>query len=288
MFYLRAHLPNGVAAMSWDYYSMKNLIESSSNRFAFKGLFDMPKRDGDTQHDWGEYVEPLKSNALTKFKKRNLTLNFISLNPTNTISKFESDIKNFIASEGNLMIDQYDGFTSYTLYNGPFNLVSGPNYEWIDKHTSSPFITIKIQVEIDDVVLSSGLTENPAYTGYKINDYPLHQNFGLDVLSLKGVNDFGNRIKDQNIRFYNTLGSSFQEVELTCLIRATSFADLNDKMKRLKYVLKRVDYDTTLYLPDASHFDFFVTDGFSIGKIQSDATSYVYGELKMKLKVIQS
>lgn len=269
---VRIQMPEDFFA--WDHYSMKNRSKSSSFQSGMEGFFDMAKVDGKTSHDWGTHLEPLFPD---KYRLKDVKLMFITPDLDATISAFESDNGFFLRSSENLIIDQYDG-SQNILYNGPYKLVSGINFQRINKEGAG---LVDVSVQIEEQFIEGSLVSGTS--GYRLNLWPIYENFGMSITRVRGFRDTGVPLKLDSLDFYDTSGAGFPEIEVVGVISASDLNDLNTKLGMLRHQLRG---ECTFTIPDSGTYDVFCTDGFTVPRIACDYNSYVFAEIKLSLKKI--
>lgn len=195
---------------------------ASGEKIALSGLFDLPKRIGATEYDWGTSIEPFVEASDIELDGRSLVLNTVIKG--NTLSDLHTKLTEFkegcIACKklwtevGEFDVIQKDEIT-VTEY--PFNRMAVVKVPFWEGKYSPVKITL-LASDGGDCMLDS---------------YNLVKDFGIFASSFREINSKAKRINiDTTLPYTSTVYRSFYDLSVQCKMVGTGIADLYNKMSQ--------------------------------------------------------
>lgn len=182
------------------------------------GLFNLPKRIGTTEYNWGNSIEPFVQAEDIELDGRTLT--FLAIVERNRVSDFT--IACVQAKKFSCGLDEFN--------------VACKDAITVDE--VGHYCTVEVKFWQYDFKVNT-LTQSPSGTGdYMINNYDLRKDFGAIMSMISGMNSVGKRIDVPTTEFYKT--TYFRDIR-TLAIRfamlGSSLSDLYYRMSQLHALL---------------------------------------------------
>lgn len=242
----------------------------ASEASALTGMFNLPRRKGETEYNWGTGIEAFVDNEDIELEGRTLTLTVLVKGTTYTeyserLNRFKTaciQCKVFGTVFGNFNVIQKDDIT-ITEYPG---------------HNMA-LVTLKFY---EDVVILPLLNVIPSgRAGFLIDGYNLRKDFGIGVSEVKDTRNSGKRIDINTTAPYKqTKYRDKSTVTLKCWMIGGSLIDLYNKMVQF-FALCMKPGLRTLTMPDGSTLDLYIKDGVTVKIEHETALSF-----DLKLRVI--
>ena len=189
--------------------------------FALHGMFDLPKRVGKTEHNWGTSIEPFVHAEDIQLDGRNMALH---------VALKKAQLDNFL----NACIECTTLSTSFDT----FNVVCRDEIR-VDRF-GDEWRIVEVPFWQNDYQLKS-LTVSPSGGElYTIDDYNLPVDFGAYISTVGGSENIGNRIEVETTEFYQR--SSFRStrnVNITGVFKGINPDDLYAKVCQLHALLMK-------------------------------------------------
>ncbi|MBR8720205.1 hypothetical protein IX307_001371 [Bacteroides pyogenes] len=178
---------------------------------AISGIFDMPKRIGETEHNWGSSIEPFVDKEDIEIDGRTITL--VAIVAASHIVDFK---KKAIACR-----------VLGTAF-GDFNVIQRDAIV-VEKHADISIVTVKFwHPEYHTVPLSISPSGG---SGMLIDNYNLISDFGIYMKYKSGVNDTAKRIDiNTTARYSNSEYRELSDMIFTGHLKAASMQDAYSKM----------------------------------------------------------
>lgn len=234
------------------------------------GIFDMPRRLGDTERSWGDSVEAFldQEDIIFDGRKISVRLLFVSQGDDSLITTFS-----------NWLI----GLSSITLNTdfGNFNVVFKDEMK-VTKRGAARILEIELWENEVSFLTPSGASGG---TGFRIDGYNF-QDFGITILKTSDYLDTPKRIEVNTTEFYeNSQYREPKELQIEGLIKGNSKVDFWSKLNRF-YGLLAGAGTRIIQFPDNTTYHGYVKDGVSAKRIWINGGK-VYGELSMKFREVQ-
>ena len=205
---------DGVDISTWGAYPY---IERTKECIALSGVFDLPKRIGTTEYNWGTSIEPFVDKEDIQLDGRNLILSLVikSENYNNQLEKLKS-----------ACIKCRKLGTPF----GSFDVVLKDELD-VEEYIAlnMAIITIKFwQQNYTPVDITVKPTGGNSYT---IDGYSFAEDFGIYVASRSGVKSLGKRIEISTTVPYKR--SEYREISdmvLNCKMYSDSMIDLHKRI----------------------------------------------------------
>lgn len=224
----------------------------NKQRIALEGVFDFPKRKGETEHNWGTGIEPFVEAEDLHFEGRNLILNAWLRGYTQPeYGRVLSDFKSACISCRCLST----GYAEFeALLKGEVKVT-----EYIG-HDRARAVAIFWQ---ESVVFPPLTTVPTGGSGYLIDGYNLLKDFGIRVSERKDGQNIGRRIEPETtLPYRRTEYRDSRTVTLRCYMRGEHFGDLYDRMGQF-HALCAAPGLRVLRFPEGHTLSGYVADGFS-------------------------
>lgn len=207
---------------------------------ALDGLFDLPKRIGATEHNWGTSIEPLVSAQDIALDGRQLTL---------TTAMRHNKVKSFI--------DACIACKSLQIDFDSFSVVCRDE---IEVERIGEYSKVVVKLWQNEFVLSP-LTRTPSANGdWRIDDFDLRKDFGVYVSEAANLQNSGKRIEVNTTEFYTkTNYRSTRDVNLNCFMKTDSMSNLYATMKQFQALIMSPGMRTLKVKNDS--FELYFKDG---------------------------
>ena len=231
---------------------------ASGEKIALSGLFDLPKRKGTTEYDWGTSIEPFVDASDIELDGRSLTLN-VAIKGS-SLADLHSKLvafkeaciacKKLWTEVGEFDVIQKDEI-AVTEY--PFNCVAvikAPFWEY-------SYVPANITIP------ASGNGE------YMLDSYNLAKDFGLHITSFRDVNSTAKRVEGNTTLLYKeTSHRSYYDFSQQCNMVGNDIYDLYNKMHQLNSLLITPGLHT-LKLPGNTARSVYFKDGTTVTYLSS-------------------
>jgi len=230
---------------------------ASGEKIALSGLFDLPKRKGTTEYDWGTSIEAFTDADDIILDGRTLTLNVAikgsSVSDLHTkVDAFKADCihctKLYSELSGELNVIQKDDI-SVTEYAGNIALVKVSFWQ--------------------EVYVPAAISIIPSSGNYMLDTYNLIKDFGIYISSLSEVNGAAKRIDiDTTLPYKTTSYRSAYDLTLKCKMSGQTLQELYSKMSQFNALCIKSGL-RALKLPNNTDKKLYFKDGISV-KVESD------------------
>ncbi len=230
------------------------------------GVLDMPKREGETAYDWGDYVEPLLSASEIFFGRREITLDCLFDERLGIDFKTATETLKAITTTNTLE-------TQYGNYEVKLDQLST-----LKSYKGGRTLKIKFQELNPD--LSGGLPTTSGTGSIRIDGYDFFTQFGLLVESTV-LNEISTLKASKQTTFKTNHISVYrnpQELNVKVNGIYASKAEMTTKISALNRLLAKPGLRHFMY--NGLGFQTYIEDGFDV-KITKNRV-----EINLKLKVM--
>ena len=242
-----------------------------SGGLAVEGIFDLPKRRGDVEHNWGTSIEPLVDAADIEIDGRTITLSV-------AIRGYGAELQNRIKNFTDACLSCKWFSTSYDT----FEVICRDNIEVRDT-LNLTLITVQFWQEI---FYLKPLTKTPSHSGkYRIGGFGLQDNFGIVVAERSGESSVAKRIEVPTTEFYqNAQYRENRPLTFACTMLGDSTADLYDKMCQFQALLYKSGLRTLHCLSgnETHAFNVYMKDGFAARTHSDNALTFTLNLIEEK------
>lgn len=194
-------------------------VENSKECIAVSGVFDLPKRIGATEYNWGTSIEPYVDEEDIELDGRNITL---------SLAIKAHDYKAKLAALKSACIACKKLYTDFEEFDvvlkGEINID-----EWVGLNMA--VIDIKFWQQNYNIATLS--TTTTGGTEYLLDGYNLYKDFGICVSSRKNIESVAKRIEISTTKPYTK--SDYREVRditLSCMMKGNNIRELYTKMNQ--------------------------------------------------------
>lgn len=191
----------------------------SGEKIAANGIFDCPKRKPPTERSWDTEIEPYTDAEDIALDGRELSVAFAMLR-TADLEQFKTMLIQCIV---------------LTVDNKHYEVVCR---ESIEVTVVGSYYRIAARFWQETITLPT-LTYLPSATGsIRLDNYNLHDDFGIHSGVVGGFRSIGQRIEVQTTEQYTaSIYRDYRELQINCFMVGTSFADLYSKMTQFQALL---------------------------------------------------
>lgn len=213
---------------------------------ALSGMFDLPKRKGVTERNWGDRVEPFVAAGDIQLDDRTLGLKVVMTDTGNWANFRQAclDCRELDTEWGRFRVFAADEIRVEPAGNG---------MQLIDIGFRQP------EVELPALTLKGS-----GGTGYRLDDYQLEKDFGIGVSEVKGDRDVPKRIEPATTAFYpQTVYRMPATITMECTMQAENLTAIAGRMGQLQALCMAPGL-RTLYFADGRNRQVYVKEGFKV------------------------
>lgn len=232
------------------------------------GLFDLPKRKGETERNWGTSIEPYTDAPDIELSGRSLTLSVLISGST------ALSYKNNLAAFKQACVDCRVLGTDF----GNFNVTANDEIKVKEEYGHNiAIVTVKFWQE---TVVLPALTLTPSGgSGFLLDGYNLHKDFGIVVAERQSNQNIGKRIDVNTTLPYNrTSYRDTHSMNLKCSV-VGSLSDLYARMMQFHTLCMKPGL-RTLTFPDNSTVEIYIKDGLTVKVEHENVLTF---DLKMQV-----
>lgn len=194
------------------------IASKKTNYFALEGMFDLPKRIGTTEYDWGTSIEPFVDAEDIRFDGRTLTL--------------------YAAVEENRLQDYKNACVACKVLSFDFDSFEVVCKDEIEIEEVGDYCLVTAKLWQNEFNLKPITIIASGSGKYKLDNYNLSRDFGIHVSESIGMNNEAKRIEINTTEFYKkTQYRGMREIELQCSLGGNSFSDMYNKINQFYSVL---------------------------------------------------
>ena len=212
---------------------------AQSGYLALTGIFDLPKRKGTTEHNWGTEIEPHLKECDIDIDGRVLTLSVrISDNDSQLLKRKINDFAGACVN-CETITTAFDTFNVYCTGQ-------------VDVQEFGNFAIITARFWQEDIEFKS-LTLKPSSPigGYEMDGFNLTRDFGIHVANRQSFGSIAKRIDIPTTEFYRKTAYREQTVvKLNCSMIGDNVADLYNKMCQFHTLIYRNSARVLQWQPD--------------------------------------
>lgn len=236
--------------------------------YPLSGIFDLPKRKGETERTWGTEIEPFVDKEDINLDGRNLTL-LVAIKD-NTPEEFQSRLSSFKTACINCKVLGTDF--------GDFNVIQKEDIT-VSQFPDENFATISVKFWQEEVTLPALTITPTGRQGYLLDNYNL-KDFGIIPSELKNESNSGKRIEVNTTKPYTqTIYRDKQTVSLSCSMLGRNLTDLYTKMMQFQAFCTGPSL-RTFKTPEGQSFNLYIKDGITVKTEHETILSF---DLKMRL-----
>ena len=228
-------------------------VDYSQECIALGGVFDLPKRKGTTEYNWGNSIEPFVDKEDIELEGRTLTLKVCinARSPVDYLSKLDAYKSACIVCR-----------KLWTEF-GEFDVVMKDAIE-VDEFSSCNMAIITTKFWQQNVLLPE-LTINPSGYGNELLDnYSLSRDFGIYIASRKADKNVAKRIEiNTTLPYTRTQYREALNITLHCSMTGNDLRSLYIKIMQFQALCMRPGI-RTLTLPGNDDCTLYFKDGITV------------------------
>ena len=230
------------------------LPSKGNQHFALVGMLDLPKRIGETLHDWGTSIEPFVSEEDIELDGRTLTLHVAM--KSDRIDAFKAAC--LACKTLSYEYDSFDVVCRDTIIANPVG----------------EYHIVIVRFWQNDFSLQP-ITIIPSLSGvHRLDNFDFQRDFGIYIARSSNLSNTASRIEVDTTEFYTrTNYRGLHDITLNCAMRGSSFADLHRKMQQFHSVLMQPGI-RTLTLGNKS-LDVYFKHGITVNVISEQIASFI-------------
>lgn len=245
---------------------------------AITGVFDFPKRDGDSEFNWGDEVEAFTDTEDFEWKEKSCTLRVFlqgsdAEDYETKLTSFKNNSMGLSSLSSDYGLDIEDLRTT-----GVIEVV---------EHLKDNAATCTINFIAQDGILSGVLGTASGGSGYLLDGYSFIEDFGLyvqkrnDNKSVAKYQDYDTTVDYETLP---TASRQPRDIQLDVTMIATSLSDFTAQMGKLHQLLASEGL-RTLTFPDGNTHQVYCKDGFKINTVKTGGN--VSASFYLKLREIE-
>lgn len=242
--------------------------ENTKGSTAITGIFDLPKRKGTTEYDWGTTIEPFVDAEDIELDGRTLTLSLVIRS-----SNLKSQLKK--------LVDACIACRHLSTVFGDFDIICKDEIT-VEEYLSLNMAIVQVKFWQQDYIPAEIKMQPSGGNSYTMDNYSLYVDFGISVSSRSGVESIGKRIEVATTLPY--MQNKFRELgtlTLKCAMLGTDLKDLYLKMGQFSALCISPGL-RSLCLRDNENMKIYFKDGITV----TARTAHVL-EFDLKCRVMQ-
>lgn len=198
-------------------------VDRSKECIAISGVFDLPKRKGVTEYNWGNSIEPYIEEEDIELDGRTLTL---------SLCIKANDYKSKLADLKLACIACRKLETRF----GVFDVILKDDIS-VEEYITLNMCIVKVQFW-QQVFFPANLTVQPTGgTSYTMDGYNLQRDFGVLISSRSGFENISKRIEISTTKPYTqTIYREARDINLKCVMKERSLSELYGKMSQFQAI----------------------------------------------------
>lgn len=252
-----------------DIASFGAVAISDGEATALKGEFDLPKRKGDTERNWGTEIEPYAEKEDIILDGRSLTL-YVAIKG-NTLSDYLSKLEAFKKA----------CIACRTISSdlGQYNVVLKDDVVVTEEY-GFDLATVSVKFWQESAVIPALSLSGSGEDGFLLDNYNLHKDFGIIVSERKSNQNTGKRIEvNTTLPYTRTNYRDRTTAVLNCAMLGRDLSDLYSKMGQLQALCVKPGL-RSLSCPDKVKQSLYFREGITV-KVEHE--SVLTFDLKMRI-----
>lgn len=231
---------------------------------ALSGVFDLPKRTGDTEYNWGTSIEPYVDAADISLDGRTLELRLAMCNYHTHLDEFRQLCINCRQLE--------TGF-------GTFSVLV--NEEIKVEEVNGEYALLTVRFWQQDVTLTALTVKPTGGSGYGIDGFNLAKDFGIQVAVLTDRSNTGKRLEAKTtLPYTQTAYRELPEVTLACTMCGPDLVELHRRMLQFQSLCAAPGL-RSLTKDGEPLLNFYLKDGISVKPADETVLTF-----NLKLKTV--
>lgn len=231
---------------------------ASGEKIAISGIFNLPKRIGTTEYDWGTSIEPFVDASDIELEGRSLTLNVVIKGST------LSDLHIKLTAFKEACIACKKLWTEV----GEFNVIQKDEID-VTEYAFNCLAIVKVPFW-EDPYFPVNISISASGSGdYMLDSYNMVKDFGIFVSSFQDINTKPKRIDISTTLPYTTTSyRSYNDLSVQCKMVGTGIIDLYNKMSQFNALCISPGLHT-LKLPGNTARSVYFKDGTTVTCLSS-------------------
>ena len=218
---------------------------------ALQGIFDMPKRKGTTEYNWGTSIEPFVDAEDIELDGRMLTLSVV----------ISTGYKVQLIPKINAFKAACLACTTLSTEYAAFQVVCKDEITVVEYDTAAVITASFWQ----NTVVIPGLVITPSGTGnYRLDSFDLQKDFGITVSKVEQSRNVANRIDVTTTEFYSAdQYRELRDISMTCFIQISDVAEVYASICQFQAFL--CSEGTKQFFSDGNYqIELYFRDGFKV------------------------
>lgn len=236
---------------------------------SINGLFDLPKRKGDTERNWGTEIEPWVDAADIELDGRIITLSVVIRGTTPAIYRDRLQAFKQACIECTTLETEF----------GSYHVIMKDD-TGITEYTGHNTSSVLVKFWQETVTIPTLIVVPSAGAGYLLDNYNLQKDFGIAVSDIKGIENTGKRIEVNTTRPYpRTNYRDKSMVTMSCVMVGKSLMELYSQMTQFHALCVKPGL-RALKTTDKQVINFYVKEGITV---KAGHDTVITFDLKMRV-----
>lgn len=225
-------------------------VNRSQSCIAISGIFDLPKRKGTTEYNWGTSIEPFVDAEDIELDGRTLTL---------SLCIKHSDYKRKLNALKNACIACRKLWTEF----GEFDIVLKDELS-VEEYISLNMVIVKVKFW-QQIFTPASITITPSGgSSYVMDGFNLYKDFSIVIISRKDFENIGKRIEISTTKPYiQTEYREAHDITLGCSMIGKNINNLYNKISQFNALCISPGI-RNLYLRDNEYCCLYFKDGITV------------------------
>ena len=225
-------------------------IDKAQECIAVSGIFDLPKRKGNTEYNWGTLIEPFVESQDMEFDGRTITLNLCVEG-----NSYKTNLRNLKTA----CINCRKLTTDY----GVFDVIAKDEIT-VDEYENFNIAIVNVKFWQQNYIFPELIIKPSGGDGFLLDGYNCSKDFDLYVSSCKNAENIAKRIDiNTTLPYTRTLFREARDITLECSMTGNNLTELYSKMMQFHALCVKPGIHT-LQTPENRAYNIYFKDGISV------------------------